>query len=66
MIHDETNEDFFPDLEYAQKQKVPLHEMNKTVKSKIAEQKYSYLTSDVFNTTGHGMIRQKYGLVPPN
>ena len=32
----------------------------------MAEQKYAYLTSDPENVNGHDLIRQKFGLAPPN
>jgi len=32
----------------------------------MAEQKYSYLTSDPENLCGHDLIRAKFGLAPPN
>jgi len=32
----------------------------------MGEQKYSFLTSDPENVNGHDLIRQKFGLAPPN
>ena len=35
-------------------------------KKVMEEQKYAFLTSDPENLNGHGLIRSKFGLAPPN
>ena len=40
--------------------------MNRTLKKVMEEQKYAFLTSDPENLNGHGLIRSKFGLAPPN
>ena len=32
----------------------------------MSEQKYAFLTSDPENCNGHDLIRQKFGIAPPN
>lgn len=43
-----------------------IQEMSKNVKTLMGEQKYSYLTRDPENGTGHSILREKYQLPVPN
>ena len=45
---------------------IPYNLINKPFKKIMAEQKYAFLTSDPENINGHDMIREKFGLAPPN
>ena len=40
--------------------------MNRPLKKIMEEQKFAFLTSDPENAHGHGLIREKYSLAPPN
>ena len=42
------------------------NEMNVPIKKILAEQKYSFLTSDPENKVGQDMLRLKFNLPPPN
>ena len=45
---------------------IPYNQINTPFKKIMAEHKYAYLTSDPENVNGHDLIRQKFGLAPPN
>ena len=45
---------------------MPLEMVSKPMKKLMAEQKYAFLTSDPENSHGHDLIRQKFGIMPPN
>ena len=45
---------------------MPYHLVNRPLKKVMEEQKYAFLTSDPENLNGHNLIRNKFGLQPPN
>ena len=45
---------------------IPFQMINKSVSKQMSEQKYAFLTSDPENCNGHDLIRQKFGIAPPN